>query len=109
MMYLLGSLALAAALVGLYLLARHRGWQIPSWAYAALAWLGIGLLWVVGRRGRAAAPPAGPPTERVRRTAGDILAEHEAERQAAITAAGASTEREADVTDLLNARNRRRR
>ena len=111
----LGWLAFVAVLLALgaaaYRAATGRALpRPPAWALALAGGLVAGVALRLGlRRGVPAALPSPPPptTERVRVTAGDILARQAAERQARIDAAASSAEPEREIADLTNARRRR--
>lgn len=104
-------LAVAAALaIGGVIYLAHRYGRL-GWALAGLGAIGAVALAVLSRKRLAAsAPPPPPPTrgvERVRRTAGDILTERQAEADARVTAALTAAEREEEIARLVDARKRR--
>lgn len=108
---LLVLVAAATALVA-FLAWRKVGWR--AGLGAILAGLGA-IAAVLGLRGRSRAgrdpgPPPLPTHETTYRTAGDIVREHEAERQAKIKGAAdpANPGRLDDLADLGNERRRRR-
>ena len=105
---ILPVLALAAVAAGVWLASRgnRAGWWLAGAAVVLAA------LSAILRRRPALAPPGPPPGgqtgEAVRRTAGDIIAEHRAEADARIDAAAKAPDREAEIAKLVDARKRRR-
>ena len=102
-------LAVAAALaIGGVIYLAHRYGRL-GWALAGLGAIGAVALAVLSRKRLAASAPP-PPTRgggRVRRTAGDILTERQAEADARVTAALTAAEREEEIARLVDARKRR--